>query len=256
MRRLRGLGAIAIGLLVLGGGCREDEYEEELEDRRVREYAEAYCAMMFSCDCTRTVFSSEDACLHHTFGRFRARQLQARGSGWVYDDACLRARIEAVEQTACEQPLPSEESCSYYHGDRQEGDACIWISAGMTDCSSELRCRFGVCYAPDDPDPSFYLEEGEKCLEESAEGRYPLGACAPGHHCHIETHACIPTPELGDPCEGLMLCEEGHCEADVCVPDKVAGDPCTHWSQCERGLNCVEDVCAELDPSICGDLFP
>jgi hypothetical protein len=241
--------------LVLVGACG-DEQTSRLDDEGVREYAESFCAMMFSCDCRNTVHSSESACLEQTYGAMRARQLQARGDGWVYDDACLRSRIEVLERTACESPLSERERCNFFHGDQGEGEPCVLIHAGMSDCERDLSCGWGVCYNPDDPHPSLYLAEGEDCFAETPEGgQILLGLCAPGQHCDHETHRCIRTPELGEACSGDTVCDQGYCEAEVCVPQRSEGEACSHWTQCHQS-DCVDDVCTRTDPVVCRNFFP
>lgn len=230
--------------------CGEEQTESP-DDRGIRQYVEAYCEVMFSCDCTERSFSTPAACQDVMYRPLRLGQLAARAAGLSWDEDCLQAHIENVEQTACEKAPLTRQWCSYLHGDKVEGEPCTSYNSagtGMNDCAQGLLC-FGRCYNPDDPDPAFLLDEGASCFQQ---GDGPLGVCGEGLTCHLDTYRCTRLSELGEACSHPRLCTEGYCDGGVCVPPKAEGEACNEWYECGSGLLCTEQACRPYaDAPIC-----
>lgn len=232
--------------MLLFPACSETEGPPD--DQGIALYVEAYCRMMFSCDCTETVWSSEEVCQYRTSRSLRQPQLRARAAGLSYDEDCLHAHIEHVERTACEEF--SREVCAYFHGDKAEGEPCTNhhpAGTGFNDCAPGLVC-WGRCYDVENPAPDFSLEAGETCYEQDI-GR--LGICVNDLVCDVETTLrCTRRSALGEACTSPQLCAEGYCNGSICVPHKEDGEACTEWYECRTF--CDEGVCVtHHDASIC-----
>ena len=230
--------------MLLFPACSEDE--DHRDDRGIALYVDAYCRMMFSCDCTKTVYSSEETCRDWTNRLLRQAQLSARAAGLTYDEDCLHAHVEHVERTACGEF--SRQWCAYFHGDKTEGEPCTDHhppGTGFNDCAPGLVC-WGRCYNPENPDPAFRLEAGETCYDHGF-----LGICVDDLVCDAETTGqCMRRSALGEACTSPNLCAEGYCNGNICVPHKEDGETCAEWYECGTFF-CDEGACVEADAPIC-----
>jgi hypothetical protein len=231
-----------LALFALLVGCDGGE-AENADDRGIQQYVDVYCEMMFTCDCTETAFSSEEACRHWKSQSLRSTQLAARGAGLSYDEACLQAHIENIQTTGCDAGPIHREWCSYFHGDKLEGEPCTNYNpagTGLNDCAQGLSCH-GRCWNRDDPDPAFHLEEGATCFQRN-EGM--IGVCGEGLGCHPETYRCTRIGEPGEACSHPRLCTQGYyCDGSACVPHRGAGEACAESYECESAFVCAEGIC-------------
>lgn len=183
----------------------------------------------------------------------------------------------------CQAPRPRGAECAtesgFIYATCEEGLVCLVKTSRVCDepiaegacassreCRAGMRCLMGQCTAP--------LEEGSAC-ESTAQCRpglrcheglctsvaLPGEACAPnGPVCAYGTvcrdGACVPAPNLGEPCEEGELCLFGQCIEGLCQSPPV-NSPCTLLDAYSEGgtpldpcgeLRCVEGTCVPRFP--------
>jgi len=242
--------------------------------------AAVFCMAVVDCGCKDRSHDTVPSCRHSENIGWEDVRTRALEIGLVYDGACLRQQVEAIEAVGCELEAGDDFGsilgvgiCAAYHGDRALGEECTDVGGGISDCAQGLACWNEECV-----DPCAASEHGGRgrpfgfaCAP--VQRRKPAGLCADpaqlGEECDsigcVDGLFCDPELLQGDCC-GLGMCgplvsegdscliDEGcdtaMCEGEVCVEGPVTGEPCLN-DRCLGNIECIDGICGPPEPAIC-----
>lgn len=259
----------------VGSGSGSGAFDAQTIEQFTEQYPLAWCAIYERCHALAP--ADIDLCTHDPAFQVEPEVQSAMFAG--------KTVFTAADATACLNTLASE-PCAYAFnglGYLPLPSSCRRIMAGTvaagSACERAQDCQSGVCTLPDCPSgccqgtctapplgsagdfcgqvdcqPGLYCPPGNQTCTVplelgSACGSDVAGACVIGLTCSSGT--CVPLPQVGDPCIGVLCFELGeYCGSDsLCHSTGFVGDPCTGGGACWYEFyqcNTTTDECEQL----------
>lgn len=215
--------------------------------------ATALCGAQFDCACDPATTDGVDACVSVRSTELATRREMAVAAGLTYDPACSIELQTRLRDLACGADAGAGDtcaSCSAYHGDRDEGEACEPIADGFSDCARGLTCADGTCLDPCAP-PGVIAGEGEAC--DSVETFCDQAADL---YCDASM-ICVAPPNAGEPCPAFLCASTAWCNTNdpggpICLPKYDIDGICSIPAACLSGTCDPErSRCVPAPPLVC-----
>lgn len=290
--QIRSLMGVIVGFAaMMAAACDSEPPPREVPLAQVeQEVVAIVCDRMFSCDCPENgrFYESKDQCENTTRALADQLRLASDGQGLTWDPSCLGAVLDTIDDAGCGASFDVDfddecvAPCLYLHGNKSAGTPCEVYGNQVSDCDQGLTCINGTCAEPcGDGTGDPRGDVGDSCQNGCRDGLFcdfnvdrceklptvgqgcDLGQCAEGSFCEAEDLAdpmsplvCKAPRGLSEPCRGHAQCESGFCPAGFCSDLPEKGESCRGTFVCAPGFDCVEEVCVEGAPAICGISVP